>query len=150
MIEETRNTEQQEPTTHPEDNGASGEKLFTQEDVNRIVSERLARERAAKPAPDAEREQALNAREAKLSCREYIAEKKYPAELLEVLDTTNADKFKAAADKLIEKLPGVMRDPAAIPRPTGRYVNIGGAVPSGGNNTDRDDIAAAFKPKFNF
>ena len=29
----------------PEENGGSSEKMFTQDDVNRIVSERLARER---------------------------------------------------------------------------------------------------------
>lgn len=32
--------------THPEDNGATGAKTFTQDEVNRIVSDRLAKERA--------------------------------------------------------------------------------------------------------
>ena len=52
------------------DPGAKGEggKLFTQDDVNRIVSERLARDRAdrAAPSPEDEREKALKAREARL------------------------------------------------------------------------------------
>lgn len=37
---------QENTNTQPEENGAQSEKTFTQEEVNRIVSERLARERA--------------------------------------------------------------------------------------------------------
>ena len=51
--------EENRKTQTPEENG--GEKLFTQDDVNRIISERLARERE-KPRDD-EREAALNERE---------------------------------------------------------------------------------------
>ena len=72
----------------PEENGGSSEKMFTQDDVNRIVSERLAREReklTQQPKED-EREQALKARENKLDCRDYLDAKKYPAALLDVLD----------------------------------------------------------------
>ena len=53
---------------NPGANGGSGEKTFTQEEVNRIVSDRLARERdksAQQPQED-EREKALKAREARL------------------------------------------------------------------------------------
>lgn len=65
--------------TQPEGNGSGVQSTFTQEDVNRIVSERLARERAKnEPTEETKREQALQAREAKLECREYIAEKGYP------------------------------------------------------------------------
>ena len=64
----------------------SGEKLFTQEQVNQIVSERLARERskAATEQATTDREKALDAREQALKCRELVAgDKKYPAKLLE-------------------------------------------------------------------
>lgn len=40
-----QNTTQQENPTQPEGNGPAG-KMFTQEEVNNIVRERLARERA--------------------------------------------------------------------------------------------------------
>ena len=68
----------------------SGEKFFTQEQVNQIVSERLARERskAATEQATTDREKALDAREQALKCRELVAgDKKYPAKLLDVLDT---------------------------------------------------------------
>ena len=49
----TQNTTQQENTTQPEGNGPAG-KMFTQEEVNTIVRERLARERAkGTTTPDA-------------------------------------------------------------------------------------------------
>ena len=53
----------------------SGEKLFTQEQVNQIVSERLARERskAATEQATTDREKALDAREQALKCRELVA-----------------------------------------------------------------------------
>ena len=88
----------------------SGEKLFTQEQVNQIVSERLARERskAATEQTTLDREKALDAREQALKCRELVAaDKKYPAKLLDVLDTADFDSFKAQADKLLEVFPQV-------------------------------------------
>ena len=85
----------------------SGEKFFTQEQVNQIVSERLARERskAATEQATTDREKALDAREQALKCRELVAgDKRYPAKLLDVLDTASFDSFKAQADKLLEAL----------------------------------------------
>lgn len=55
-MEENRNT--QNNTQTPEENG--GERLFTQDEVNRIVSDRLSRERE-KPKDD-ERETSLKER----------------------------------------------------------------------------------------
>ena len=112
MSEETKITEQ--PTTHtPEDKGGQGEKMFTQDEVNRIVSERLARERAKAEPPKEderetalrEREKALEARESKYKCADYLKEINIAAEcaddLLEGLDTADFDKFKAVMDKLL-------------------------------------------------
>ena len=128
-MDTTINTEQQQPaaTPTPEASGDQGnEKLFTQEDVNRIVSERLARERAkAEPSPEDAREADLRAREARLSCREYIAETGFPDGLLDILDTSDLDKFKAA----VEGLDGIVPLPSKnrkIPRFLGP-VGIGGA-----------------------
>lgn len=141
---DTTNIQQPVTTPTPEVSGdQDGARTFTQDEVNRIVSERLARDRAdraAAPSPADEREQALKAREARMDCRDYLDSKKYPAALLDVLDTSDVDRFKAAADLLIEKFPAIVGDvhPAApVPQivlPTGR-----GATP--------DPIAAAFKPK---
>ena len=100
-INTNQNQEQQPTTPTPEANGGQGEKLFTQADLDRIIGERLARERAkAEPSSEDAREADLKAREARLSCREYIAGEGYPADLLELFDTTDADKFKEAVEKL--------------------------------------------------
>lgn len=108
----TMNTEQ--PTTPtPEENGGQGEKMFTQDEVNRIVSERLSREReklAQQPKEDEreialrERERALEARESKNRCEDYLREinmsTKYRDDFLDVLDTSDFDKFKTIVDRL--------------------------------------------------
>ena len=98
----TQNTEQQ-PTTQPADNGnQSGGKMFTQDDVNRIVSERLARdrqERSAQKEADA-RERSLQERENRMSCKEYLHENNYPAELLDVIDCSDVEKFKETVGKV--------------------------------------------------
>lgn len=151
MSEETK-TNQQPATTHPEDNGAATGKTFTQEDVNRIVSERLAREREKalltkdEPPKEDEREKALKAREAKLDCRDYLDSKKYPVELMDVLDISNVEKFKATVEKLAEKFPDLVRDTSKDP------VIIRGAIPhaagpTSGRGIGFDSIANAFKPK---
>ena len=137
-----RNTEQQPATHTPEDSGGQGEnRTFTQEEVNRIVADRLARERAkSEPSPADEREQALKAREAKLDCREYLDAQGYPATLLDVLDSSDMAKFKASVEKLVKAFPALV----GAQRPTfeGWKPGEGGRL-SGGP----DPIAAAFRPK---
>lgn len=123
-------------TANPGANGGIGGKTFTQEEVNRIVSERLARERE-KPVDD-EREKALKARENRLDCRDYLDSMKYPASLLDALDSSDVDKFKAAAEKLMKDFPMI----AANQTPPPYAAGTGTYSP----NSD-DKIAAAFKPE---
>ena len=142
MSENNNQNSQQQPTTPtPEASGGQGgERTFTQEEVNRIVADRLARERAkSEPSPADEREQALKAREAKLDCREYLDAQGYPAALLDVLDSSDTAKFKASVEKLVKAFPAIAHS-----------ITRTGWVP--GENTSRlgagpDPIAAAFKPK---
>ena len=90
------------------------ERTFTQAEVNQIVADRLARERksapnsAAEPTPEEVRAKELDAREAALSCREYIAGKKYPEKLLEVFPTSDAKAFEASVEKLLEAFPQII------------------------------------------
>lgn len=118
----------------PGANGGNGGKTFTQEEVNRIVSERLARERE-KPL-DEEREKALKARETRLDCRDYLDSRKYPAALLDTLDSSDVERFKAAADKLMSDFPQIAA--AQTPPPY--------AAGSGNSPAPDDSIAAAFRP----
>lgn len=99
--------------TDPQENGGkASEKLFTQEEVNRIVSDRLARERAKgaeQPQEDdrekalREREAALQARENKLVCMAYLKEKgiseKYYADF-EGLDMSDPERFRKIVDAI--------------------------------------------------
>lgn len=120
-------------------NGGSDGKMFTQEDVNRIVSERLARERD-KLVDD--REKDLKAREARLDCRDYLDSKKYPAKLLDLLDSSDVEKFKTAADAMVEGFPSIVQPDSPMPPP---YSATTGTAAYGSPGDDA--IANAFKPK---
>lgn len=118
MNEINTNLNTEQPTTPtPEASGDQGEKMFTQADVNRIVSERLAREKA-KTEPSAidereialkARETAVKAREARLECRAYLKELSKGGKaassvrgLVDVLDTTDVEQFKKTVTALLE------------------------------------------------
>lgn len=124
---------------HAGANGGYDGKMFTQEDVNRIVSERLAREREKL---EDDREKDLKAREARLDCRDYLDSKKYPTKLLDLLDSTDVEKFKTAADAMVEGFPSIVQPDDPMPPP---YSSGTGTVASIGYGSDA--IANAFKPK---
>ena len=147
MSEINTNQNTELPTTPtPEASGdQGGDRMFTQADVNRIVSDRLARERAkAEPTAIDERENALKAREARLDCRDWLEELSKGGKaasgvmgLLDILDTGDSEKFKKTVSALLEL--GAFNpqlEPLKIPPVDMR----GGASPD-------DLIAAAFKPK---
>ena len=121
---------------------AGTERTFTQEDVNRIVQERLAKERGKnEPTPDQIREKDLAARESAMTCKEYIAEKNYPKELLELFDTADHEQFKKNVDKMKELFPDIFTDPSKKPFIFTKGTNGGAGL--GGS----DPIAEAFKLK---
>ena len=146
-MEENKNT--QNNTQTPEGNG--GERLFTQDEVNRIVSDRLSRERE-KPKDDEretslkEREKALEAKENTLACREYISSLKIDEEhknvFLDTLDTSDSGKFKTTVEKLIKGL-GLNNKPEVR-----FYSPIPGC--SNTHSSPDSDFADAFKPKTKF
>ena len=124
--------------TNPE---GSGEKTFTQEEVNRIISDRLTQERRRSAAPkEDDREQALKAREARLDCREFLESKKLPSALLDVLDTSNIDDFKSKVALMEKAMPNVF---VTITERGAQVVN----PPHYDQPNTADALAAAFKPK---
>ena len=79
----------------------TAEKRFTQEELNEILKKRLSRYKdyeSSMQSLDA-REVELTAKESWLNCREYLIVNGYPAELLEVIDTSDVDEFIKKADK---------------------------------------------------
>lgn len=146
-MEENRNT--QNNTQTPEENG--GERLFTQDEVNRIISDRLSRERE-KPKDDEwetslkEREKVLEAKENTLACREYISslkiDEEYKSVFLDTLDTSDSEKFKNNVEKLVKGLGLNDKQKNQF------YSPIPGT--SSANNFSESGIADAFKPKTKF
>lgn len=145
-MSEEINTQQQQTQQDPTP-GAKGGRTFTQDDVNRIVSERLAheREKLQASAKDTEREKALAAREARLDCREYLDTQGYPTALLDVLDSSDADKFKAAVEKLVKAFPAITGT-GSTPRKYVGWTPGSSSAPKDGSGGP-DPIRAAFKPK---
>lgn len=74
----------------------AGEKTFTQEQVNQIISDRLARDRAKGEAALAEREQQLTHRELLLTAKEKINEMGLPAELVDALNVSSPEALEKA------------------------------------------------------
>lgn len=93
MEDSTNITESQEPAVQQNNQGT---KTFTQEEVNRIVQERLARAKTVQNPDPKERE--LEQRENALYVREQMAEHGLPKELME--DFKGMDK--ATIDKCIK------------------------------------------------
>lgn len=107
MDETTVLNDEQTETTQPEDNGQQSDRRYTKAEVSEIVKSRLERERAraAKPSPEMlQRIADLEARENRVACREYIAERGFPLEMLEVIDTSNAEEFMLKAEKMYEAM----------------------------------------------
>jgi hypothetical protein len=144
MSENTINN-QQGAATQSEGNGGiqtTPGRTFTQDQVNAIVSERLAQERRkAEPTPEDIREKDLTARENRMACMEFVGEHKYPATLLDVFDTGDADKFKASVDALYKAFPQLSDEPGKTPVMFTK--GLGGKAASG-----KDLIAEAFKPNY--
>lgn len=131
------NTEQTATTPTPEASGGQGEKLFTQEDVNRIVGDRLAR--AKRDADSDKREAALTARENRLICREFLSDEKFPTELADILPTADVEVFKAN----VTKLAGLFRSM----KDTGPMITVDlGAPLTSSPAKSTDSISDAFKP----
>lgn len=82
MGDSNSNTNQNQ-NDNPTSGQGTGEKTFTQEDVNRIVQERLAKEKARNggEADFAKREQELARRELHMTARELLSEKGLPVQL---------------------------------------------------------------------
>lgn len=81
-------------------NQETGERTFTQEEVNRIVSERLSRDRDKRAAELEEREKAVKARELAVIASEKLAEAGLPKDLTAVLRYDDEASLDAAINQL--------------------------------------------------
>lgn len=81
------------------------EKTFTQEQVNAIVSKRLAEDRASRASEFDKREKELNQREMQIRAKELLSERGLPKNLADVLRYSDEESLKAAID-VIDKTRG--------------------------------------------
>lgn len=150
-------TQEQNNATRAETSGQDQGRTFTQEEVNAIVRDRLAREREKNAPQTDEREQEISAREKAVSdrenllaCKEYIAGYKYPESLLELYSTENVDEFKANVEKLVKTFPNVINAVSGVQvegqsNAPFQIVNTGGE--HGHGLTPISDLARAFARK---
>ena len=91
-MEEKNMNQNADPATSQE----TGEKTITQEDVNRIVQERLAKEKSKNngDADFAKREQELAQRELHMSAKEMLSEKGLPVQLFDALNCKDEETLK--------------------------------------------------------
>ena len=150
-------TQEQNNATRAETSGQAQGRTFTQDEVNAIVRDRLAREREkANPQTD-EREQEISAREKAVSdrenllaCKEYISQHKYPESLLKLYNTENIENFKTNVEKLIREFPYIAEGYTGVRVQTQsdepfQIVSTGG---SHGHGLEPDsDLARAFARK---
>ena len=109
--------------------GGTVEKTFTQEQVNAIVGERLAKEKAKADAALADREKQLAKREAMFAAKEKITAMGLPLELLEALDYSD----DTALDKALNAVQ------QAIASKSGKRIVDVVELPKGAN-FDTDDV----------
>ncbi|MBS7008466.1 hypothetical protein [Anaerostipes sp.] len=93
-----------EQTTEPTGKNGTEPRTFTQEDVDRIVQDRLSRERKKfqqeETDPLEQREQELKQREMAFDIKELLNKEKYPAELADILQYSNMNEFKKQYEAL--------------------------------------------------
>lgn len=111
----------------------AGETTFTQEQVNKIVSDRLVREKVKSEAALAEREQQLAQRELLLTAKEKFTESGLPVELLDALNVSSPEAMekaittvKAVIDKIKAEAPKPFTIHGAKPAEAGRAPQASG------------------------
>lgn len=87
-------------------NPGTGDKTFTQDDVNRIIGERLAKEKTKGDTDFSKKEQELAQREIRLSAKEMLSDSNLPVQLIDALNCTS----KETLEKSISIIEQVMKE----------------------------------------
>lgn len=80
----------------------TGGRTFTQDQLNSIVQERLARDREKQSEELGKKEQELLQREFRLNSREKLLNRGYPEDILDALNLSDEKSFDKALDLLDE------------------------------------------------
>lgn len=115
-------------------------KTFSQEDVNRIVSERLAREKSKPDADLAQREQDLQRREFLLSAKETLTARGLSHDLLDALNTSTPETFNKSLDILEASIKKMAEGTVAAERAANPHRKLD--IPPAGRLPGEDKTAA--------
>lgn len=114
-------------------------KTFTQEDINRIVSERLAEDRKKTTADIEQREKDLQRKELTLKAKELFHENNLPPELMEVVNFSDDESL----NKSIATLTKVISAKAPEAEDTTTKVTISSGGEHGGGSSIGNDVRSA-------
>lgn len=129
---ETKDTNQELGQDHE-----SGEKLFTQDEVNSIVQKRVAREKDASNEDLEERERLLLERELKADCKDALSESGLSIEFLDLFNgetKEDVDTFVKRVKEITDSVRSAEDD---------KYIPF---VLTAGSSTKKDPVKDAFKP----
>lgn len=115
-------------------------KTFTQDDVNRIVQERLAKERGKGNEELEKRVAELDLRERKLNAVEALRKNGLPDYLVEALNISTDEAFKTSMDAIV-KLKEETKGSASEPQPVGK-IGFPGKITGG--SVGSDPLRSAF------
>lgn len=120
--------------------GTQGERTFTQEDVNRIVQERLAKEKQKGQEGIVEKVKELEAKELRLDSVALLRENGLPDELSDIISASNIKEF----GEKVEKLKNIMNNlnPDGKTHVIGTY-SFPGAIKSNRASSD-EELKRAF------
>lgn len=121
-----------------QENSNNEEKTFTQDEVNRIVQERLSRNKSKNDELE-EREKKIIQRELKADCKDILIEKNLPVELSELFNgysEDDLDKFIDVIGKIEDKIKNSSKN-----KMRGNKPNISNTVEYNSN----DPIKEAFR-----
>ena len=140
-MEDTKNTSTEGTQTSTE--GTQGERLFTQEDVDRIVQGRLAKEKSKGTGNGDDelnkRAAELDLRERKLTAREKLRENGLPDYLVDALNMNTDEDFQKSMEAIL-KMKGETGNNEPKPIKRGHLI---GMVQSMGTKVD-DPTRVAF------
>jgi len=92
-------------------------KTFSQDDVNRIVGERLSKEKAKAEADLTKREQELQHRENLLSARTALSNRNIPTELADIFSLSDMEAFEKGMDILQKHIDSEIKKSTESDRP---------------------------------
>ena len=96
-----------------------GDKTFTQDDLNRIVTKRLAEDRAKGEQELRQKQQELDMRELRITAHEVLQQKGLPVDIIDALNCKDKDTMQKSIDFIDKLIQDKIKEKAAPLQITG-------------------------------